>query len=484
MILLLIFSLGVFLRFFELKSRFIYNHDHDLISWIVKDILIDKHLRLIGQETSTQGIFIGPLYYYLQIPFLLIFKMDPIAQVVTSSLIGLFGIFSAYYVFSKVFGKDVGFISSFIYSVSFYMVNNDREAVPTMPVIIWSMWFFYCLDLLLKGKQKKGYFLLGILIGLVWNLNLALLILVPLVLVAQLLSKKKLKIKNLLLGGLNLIIISIPLIVFEVRHNFLQTRSFITSLTVDQGAMVHGWEKVRRVIYLFSKDISGLLSSHLVHIPFESGLVLMIALFVFLVYRRVLDKRRAIIVSLWFVLYLAFFSSYSKVVSEYYLNGTMIIWIVLFVLWIAYLFKKKKYRIWAIIILFFFGIMNIYKFLTWRAAGDKYVNRMDAVTAIREDAERRQYPCVAISYITNPGYNLGYRYLFYLEGLFIKRPDSGAPVYTIIFPLGKDSVKENVRFGGIGLIHPDYEKYDKESIKKSCHGDNINLTGSMFGFTR
>src|SRR4030066_2390927 len=82
-----IFLLGIFLRFYQIKERFIFGHDHDLAFWIVKDVLLNKHFRLIGQETSTQGIFIGPLYYYLQAPFFAIFRMDAIAEVVTSSLI-------------------------------------------------------------------------------------------------------------------------------------------------------------------------------------------------------------------------------------------------------------------------------------------------------------------------------------------------------------------------------------------------------------
>src|SRR3989304_4817982 len=106
LILMAIFLLGIFLRFYQIKERFIFNHDHDLTFWIVKDVLLNKHLRLIGQETSTQGIFIG-----------------------------LFGIFSSYWVFSKSFDKKTGLIASFLYALSFTSAANDREAVPTMPVI-------------------------------------------------------------------------------------------------------------------------------------------------------------------------------------------------------------------------------------------------------------------------------------------------------------------------------------------------------------
>ena len=72
-LIIIIIAVGMFLRSIQLEDRFSYGHDQDLASWFVKDVLINGHLRLIGQETSTQGIFIGPLYYYLLIPFLYLF---------------------------------------------------------------------------------------------------------------------------------------------------------------------------------------------------------------------------------------------------------------------------------------------------------------------------------------------------------------------------------------------------------------------------
>ena len=75
---ILIIAVGMFLRFYQLFDRFSYGHDQDLASWFVKDILVNHHFRLIGQETSTTGIFIGPIYYYLMTLFYKIFGMDPI----------------------------------------------------------------------------------------------------------------------------------------------------------------------------------------------------------------------------------------------------------------------------------------------------------------------------------------------------------------------------------------------------------------------
>src|SRR3989304_9025202 len=93
LILVLILLIGIFFRTYQVVERFEFAHDGDLYSWIVKDIIVNHHLRLIGQLTSAPGIFIGGLFYYLLIPFFLITKMDPIGTIYFATIIGLSSIF-------------------------------------------------------------------------------------------------------------------------------------------------------------------------------------------------------------------------------------------------------------------------------------------------------------------------------------------------------------------------------------------------------
>ena len=95
-ILTLILFLGLFFRTYNALEFFQYSHDQDLAGWFVRDVIDNKHLRLIGQETSTQGIFIGPLYYYMLIPFYILFGMDPVGGVAMITLLGMFSVFSVY----------------------------------------------------------------------------------------------------------------------------------------------------------------------------------------------------------------------------------------------------------------------------------------------------------------------------------------------------------------------------------------------------
>ena len=101
-LLIIIILLAIFVRIYRPQDFYIYGHDGDLASWIIKDILVNKHIRLVGQETSVKGVFIGPLFYYSLIPFYLFSKMDPIGGVLLSFLIGVFCVFSFYFVFSRI----------------------------------------------------------------------------------------------------------------------------------------------------------------------------------------------------------------------------------------------------------------------------------------------------------------------------------------------------------------------------------------------
>ncbi|MCH7640945.1 glycosyltransferase family 39 protein [Patescibacteria group bacterium] len=481
-ILLGILILGLFLRIYKPGQLFLYGHDNDLAGWIVKDVVANKHLRLIGQETSTIGIYIGPLYYYALIPFYLLFGMDPIGGVALVAVLGLFSIWSFYYVFSKIFGLKAGLVASFLYAVSFYTVFNDREVVPTMPVLAWSVWYFYAINLLLKGKQSLAYPILGLLIGLIWNLNVALILLTPLILVAQWLSKKKLKLRPIATGAIALFITSLPLIAFELRHGFSQARALHVALTTESRAIIYGLEKLRRVVLLSSKNVSGFIWGDLTGISYGNVSLVLLLILAFLLFRKFLSRNQGIIMFLWLFIYVVFFSSYGIILSEYYLNGMMVIWIAIVGLGILYLLTKSNLKKWGIFALVIFAVINLFRFFSLNINKSGYLERKAIVADIKRDATERNFPCIAISYITNPGYDLGYRYLFYLEDMHVNRPDSGSPVYTIVFPL-KPIFEVDKTFGALGIIYPDYEIYSPQEVKDSCAGENSNLTDSMFGYS-
>jgi len=483
-LLILIILVGLFFRVYKPLELYNYGHDQDLAGWMVKDILVNHHLRLIGQETSSQGVFIGPLFYYLQIPFYLLTKMNPVGTLLLPLILSIFSIFSFYFVFSKIFNKRTGLITALIYAVSAVIVFTDRESVPTMPVVLWTVWYFYSLWLLMNGKQKS-YILIGFLFGLVWHLSLALAVVSPLVVLVQIYSKKKLNIGHLAFGiGLFAILMS-PFFVFEARHNFMQTKAIFASISTQKGYVpgtARGLGKLDRVMQLVHTNTVNLYGVDRLGGSWAITFYVLVAIFIFLIYKKIIPWKLAAASILWQILIVSFFTLNAINVSEYYLNGMNIIWIMIGARGINYLLGKEKTEYVAYILVGFFILFNFQMVLATKTNGNGYLQRTAVVEFIKQDAAAHGYPCVSVSYITSPGNNLGYRYLFWLQNMHVNNPISKSPVYSIVFPLSLVSGVDKT-FGALGLVLPDYKKYTKSGIDKSCSGENSNLTDPMFGYT-
>ena len=481
LLLILIIAVGIFFRLYKSVIYFPYGHDNDLAGWVIKDILLNKHLRLVGQETSTQGIYIGALYYYLLIPFYLLTKMEPTGGIILSAILGAFTIWSTYFVFKEIFKKkEIGLIGAAICAVSYAFVMNDRGNVPTTPVILWSVWFLYAVSSLLLKKNTTSFILLGVLIALTWHLNVTLVLLTILIPAALIITRWKFDFRKVFWGLSAFFVTSIPFFAFELRHNFLQTRAVISSFLLNQGSELTLVEQAKRVLHIFSQIVTNIFWYPPQRLNFILPLILLVAL-IYLAVKKKISKNLTGILILWSILPVVFFSFYSKQVSEYYLNSVLIIALSVISLSLYYILTSK-YRVIGFLLLGLFAYINFYKFFTYQDSRQGYIWRRALVLDIKRSALEHGYPCVAVSYITNPGYELGYRYFFWLTGMHVNRPDSGAPVYTIVFPL-KDIFPTHKNFGALGLIYPDYKRYTKGGVEKSCSGQNSNLTDPMFGYT-
>lgn len=483
-LLLLILLVGLVLRAYQPLALFQYTHDQDLAGWFVRDVLVSHHFRLVGQETSSHGVFIGPYFYYLQIPFYFLTKMDPSGTVLLSIIFGVFAVFSFYFVFKNIFTKNVGLIAATIYSFSILIVFTDREVAPTMPVMLWTVWFLFALWRILKNK-KGGYLIVGLLVGLIWSVNLQLLILVPLVLLAQLFSRRKIALKEFLIGILIALVFNIPFLAFEVRHGFQQTKAVISSLTTNKDYVpetAKGLAKLDRVMQLVHKNTTSLYWDSVITVRPNLTFWALVSVFLFLVWKKKIHLKMGIILFLWQVFYIGFFTKVSLNISEYYLNGMNVVWILVLACGINTLLEKKELRYFGRLVLGIFVLLNLYGFVIRPVNANGYVERKAIISYIKEDAKNHNYPCVSLSFITSPGNNFGYRYFTWELGLKTKPVSDGVPVYSIVFPHTKVDRLDKT-FGALGLVLPDYKRYNDKTIQKVCEGDDYTLTEPMFGFT-
>ncbi len=483
LILLGIVLLGIFFRVYQAVERFDFGHDADLFSWIAKDILVNHHLRLIGQLTSAPGIFIGPLFYYATLPFFLITGMDPIGTFWLGVIIGILTIVSYYYVLSKLFNKTAGLIAAFLHAILLVPVNFDRWIVPTLPTFLWAIWYFYSILMIKRGKFSVLP-ILGILIGLIWHIHIALvptLLAIPVALIG---SKKRPQFLDIVKFFLALLATSLPLTIFEVKHGFSQTKSLLDNFTASHGTET-GLAKLIHVLIEASNNIQSLFLSpqsipQYLWVPF---MFLILLVSIILIFKKVFGLKDYAILLSWFIGSILFFSLSKSPISEYYFANTEVIFISLVSLLLALVFKSSRTgKVIILSILAITLVKNLYFFTTTNIYHKGYAEKKALVETISKDVKDHGYPCLAVSYITHPGENAGFRYFLFLKNLHLNHISANIPIYNIVIPEELVQDPSKIKYGHIGLLLPNPIP-PKQTIQQNCQSENTNLTDPVLGYT-
>ncbi len=474
----IILIIGLFFRTYKIVERFEFAHDGDLYSWIVKDITVNHHFRLIGQLTSAPGIFIGPIFYYSLIPFFMLTKMDPIGTLIPITILGLLTIFSYYFVLSNIFDKKTGLIAAFLYAVLMVTVNSDRWVVPTVTTSIWAIWYLFILIKITQGQFFVAP-LLGVLIGLIWDIHIALipsLIAIP---VALFLSKKIPSPKQIGLFFLSFIITSLPLIIFELRHHFQQLIGILQNF-ISPHEGTRGLNKFIQVLGMITKNTNSLFFAPQSFKFTENIIFVILILFLPLI---VMKKRRVLFPLYgWILGMIVFFSLSSSLISEYYFSSLNVIFITFISIFLSFLIKINRIFLIVISSILILVLFKNGQFLITQSYYNKgYLERKAIVDYINQDASQKGFPCIGISYITAPGENVGFRYFFYLKNTHLIHPSTEVPVYNIVIPDELSLGEVRQKFGHIGIIPP-AKIPSKEIVEKSCQTPNTNLTDSVFGY--
>lgn len=475
LILLLILLAGFLLRTYRIEDYAGLGHDEDLASWIVKDILVDHHFRLIGQETSIDGVFIGPLFYYLLVPFYALFRMNPLAALALTNIIALATIVSFYFVFSKFFSKTVGLTAAFFYAVSIGAVLLDRWTVPTQPTILWAVWYFYALLSITHGNVKVLP-LVALLIGLIWHVHVAFLPLLTLLPIAVWLSgkslpslAKQLTIKTLVISFLLLAVFILPFFAFEIRHDFQQTKSFIISLSQERKE-AKGFFRIRKIATNSSRSLAVIFfNTPVVGTPqiVYSLPILLMGLVVYLKIKKVLSSKHIFLISCWVgVILLSQFIS-KRGISEYYFNNFFVIANLILALFVAFLHDHYQKRFFTYFLLAVYLTTSLSLLSKFLPPQDGYLQKNQLIKYIKSDANSHHYFCIAINYISDQAAKSGFRYLFWLNDLHLITPANDVPVYSIVIPWSISPIETIGRFGKLGVILPSGKSIiDQEACNK------------------
>ena len=234
-LIILLILVGVFLRFYKLGEFATFLGDQGRDAIIIKRIVTFEHFPAIGPISSIGQVFLGPFYYYLMAPFLAITKLNPIGLAYGSALLAIIGFICAYLVIRKEINKTVAGFFLFLLIFSAVQVEASRFSWNPNLLPIFSFFTLYFLYKAITAKKYLWSILFGTFLALSIQLHyLAMFLLVPSLIFFILHDKNFWQIgclKRIFVSLLTFLFFSSPLIIFDLKHNFLNVKNFIKVFT-------------------------------------------------------------------------------------------------------------------------------------------------------------------------------------------------------------------------------------------------------------
>ena len=218
-------ALAFYLRSINITEIFIFSGEFGDNFLKIKNFYLSKEIPLIGPPTSHPWLHFGPFYYWLMTPILRLFNWDPFVGAWSGVAFGTLAVLLNYIFIQKITNNRTAFYSSLLIAVSPLWINFSQSARFYFIVTILFYPFVYFLYIFLK--EGKHLHLATFFYGLMFHFHYSPLIYAPIILLAILIKRKSISIKNLLLSLFTFLLTLTPLIIHDSKNQFLMTFQLI-----------------------------------------------------------------------------------------------------------------------------------------------------------------------------------------------------------------------------------------------------------------
>ena len=234
--LLSILFIAFFFRLWKLESYFYFAEETNNVLYTIQDFVNGKHSLLLGLEATgyLHHLFHTPWYLYLMAPLFLLAKGEPLVFAAFHSIIGIIAVFFLYKIGEKLGDRKMGYIASAIYAVSFSRILVDRSVWAVGLIPFSTILAVYLLVISIKDKRNFYYLLLGIWAGIALSFHYQFFVVITAVIILIFLKNKNKLILILIPIGISLL----PLLIFDLRHNFFNVYGFYLwfKVTLEGGS--------------------------------------------------------------------------------------------------------------------------------------------------------------------------------------------------------------------------------------------------------
>ena len=410
LILITILLLAAFFRLYRIRDyiTFLGDEGRDALVW--QRMIVDHKFTLLGPTASVGGFYLGPIYYYLTLPFAWAFNLDPVGPAYFVAALGVATVYLIYRFGRRYLNRTIGLTAAFLYAFAPLTVHYSRSSWNPNPLPFFTI---LGLSLVYEGvRHRRHLFCLvaGICLGIAWQLHYLSLILAPVYLAIVVLEAKKLSLKpiayHLLAIFIGWAIGFSPFLAFELRHSFPNTRTILEFITRPSGA-IH--PKLFDVL-LTSIKRTGFMFTTVLSFPDTIWLRLFTAASALSAIYWSLSRKKLLLI--WYAVGMFVFAFYNTGIADYYF-GFLFPVPFLMVATLLYLVKKRLPLVGPVV--FFAGLIFLSYHQLSQAFFLKPANRQVDQTEQIADVVIREADNQPFNFGLITGGNSDHAYRFFLE---------------------------------------------------------------------
>ncbi len=442
---ILLFILFAGLRWYNLQERIIFDWDQEQFTNQIYDLVVNHKPTLLGPRVvSDKGFFLAPYFTYLLVPFYLISKLHPYALYYFILTFTAIFFFSAYTIVSRLFSRHTAFLFLLFWSINPILVGYDT--IPwwpvTIPLGVLLTWF--SLKNIYDRNRYRDWIFLGGVSALFVNMHFqfVFIIVFSVLFLLLFLFKNKVGSGKILSAAGSFALLFAPLLIFDIRHDFLNTKLFLGFFSQGLDTMPPDPNVWRTVFTNFLQPLLLIQNEYL-----------MLAFYIFMVGVLILLTRTkkkfshifyTASLALWLIFPIVFIV-YGKRPSEYYFTFLYpFIYIAIIDLFVSF---RKYLVLYALVPLLIWGNLTaMQNTLIPNIFGLKQKDL--AIQKLKQVTEGKKFN---VSFKVPIGGHTGYDYLINYYGIKQSGNWEDDPLVQIHVPADEN----DIQIGAIGIILPE-----------------------------
>ena len=316
---------------------------------IIKDFLQHGNLFFIGPQTSIGNMYLGPYFYYLIAPSLLLSAYNPVGPAIFIAILSVATVALIFFISKKWFNPKTAYIASFLYAISPVVIKYSNFIWNPNIMPFFSLLFVYFFFESFRVKKYHYFLYASLAFVMVMNSHYLGLALLPftgifwLYSLIKFIRSKSLELKPLirytLIAALIFIVSLTPQILFDLKHDGQNIKALLNFFTYRETTInIKPYKAIPELPNIFNQINTSLISGKNETIGLIVSIIFVICLLL-LIFKFKDQKSSFWIIFFWYLSGLIALALYKQHIYPHYFA---FIFPVVFIL-IAFLIQKFKF---------------------------------------------------------------------------------------------------------------------------------------------